>query len=167
MNRSFDAPGTTPAHDDFALANRATPLTPVIAAEIAERGPMTFARFMSLALGHPEHGYYSRPDLAWGAAGDFETSPEVHPVFGYLWARQILECWERLGRPTEFALVEPGAGSGAFAVATLASAVWSGPALADTKLTIATVNNGDMIRMQKLTDDFTAKNPGISLEWVT
>jgi sorbitol/mannitol transport system substrate-binding protein len=41
------------------------------------------------------------------------------------------------------------------------------PAAADTKLTIATVNNGDMIRMQKLTDDFTAKNPDISLEWVT
>lgn len=40
------------------------------------------------------------------------------------------------------------------------------PALAE-KLTIATVNNGDMIRMQKLTDDFTAKNPGIELEWVT
>ncbi len=35
------------------------------------------------------------------------------------------------------------------------------------KLTIATVNNGDMVRMQKLTDDFTAKNPGIKLEWVT
>jgi sorbitol/mannitol transport system substrate-binding protein len=34
-------------------------------------------------------------------------------------------------------------------------------------ITIATVNNGDMIRMQKLTDDFTAKNPGIKLEWVT
>ena len=34
-------------------------------------------------------------------------------------------------------------------------------------LTIATVNNGDMIRMQKLTSDFTDKNPGISLEWVT
>ena len=34
-------------------------------------------------------------------------------------------------------------------------------------LTIATVNNGDMIRMQKLTDDFTAKNPGIELKWVT
>ncbi|MHC8509686.1 MAG: ABC transporter substrate-binding protein [Rhodospirillales bacterium] len=38
---------------------------------------------------------------------------------------------------------------------------------AATKLTIATVNNGDMIRMQKLTDDFTSKNPGIELEWVT
>ena len=34
-------------------------------------------------------------------------------------------------------------------------------------LTIATVNNGDMIRMQKLTDDFKTKNPGIDLEWVT
>ena len=34
-------------------------------------------------------------------------------------------------------------------------------------ITIATVNNGDMIRMQKLTDDFTAKNPDIQLEWVT
>ncbi len=34
-------------------------------------------------------------------------------------------------------------------------------------LTIATVNNGDMIRMQKLTDDFKAKNPGIDVKWVT
>ena len=33
-------------------------------------------------------------------------------------------------------------------------------------LTIATVNNGDMIRMQKLTDDFTAKT-GHKVEWVT
>ncbi len=40
------------------------------------------------------------------------------------------------------------------------------PALAE-KLTIATVNNGDMIRMQKLTDDFTAKYPDIELDWVT
>jgi sorbitol/mannitol transport system substrate-binding protein len=34
-------------------------------------------------------------------------------------------------------------------------------------LTIATVNNSDMIRMQKLTDDFTTTNPDIQLEWVT
>jgi sorbitol/mannitol transport system substrate-binding protein len=34
-------------------------------------------------------------------------------------------------------------------------------------LTIATVNNGDMIRMQKLTDDFTKANPDITLQWVT
>ncbi len=40
-------------------------------------------------------------------------------------------------------------------------------AAAETTLTIATVNNGDMIRMQGLTGDFTAKNPDIAVEWVT
>ena len=42
----------------------------------------------------------------------------------------------------------------------------AGMASAET-LTIATVNNGDMIRMQGLTEDFTSKNPDIQLEWVT
>lgn len=51
-------------------------------------------------------------------------------------------------------------------VGVSALALLASPALAET-LTIATVNNGDMIRMQKLTDDFTAKNPDIELEWVT
>jgi sorbitol/mannitol transport system substrate-binding protein len=52
---------------------------------------------------------------------------------------------------------------GAFALTML-----SGTALAeDTTLTIATVNNGDMITMQKMTDDFTKANPGIKLNWVT
>jgi sorbitol/mannitol transport system substrate-binding protein len=49
---------------------------------------------------------------------------------------------------------------GALAIALASSAS------AET-LTIATVNNADMIRMQKLTDDFTSKNPDIQLEWVT
>ena len=43
----------------------------------------------------------------------------------------------------------------------------SGHALAQTTLTIATVNNGDMIRMQGLTGEFTAENPGIAVKWVT
>ncbi|MBX9463347.1 MAG: ABC transporter substrate-binding protein [Neoaquamicrobium sediminum] len=42
----------------------------------------------------------------------------------------------------------------------------SGTALAET-ITIATVNNGDMIRMQRLAEDFTAKHPDIELQWVT
>ena len=41
-----------------------------------------------------------------------------------------------------------------------------GPAALAETITIATVNNGDMIRMQGLTDDFTAKT-GIDVEWVT
>ncbi|MBK1869858.1 ABC transporter substrate-binding protein [Aestuariivirga sp. YIM B02566] len=50
---------------------------------------------------------------------------------------------------------------------TFALAALSTTALAETKLTIATVNNGDMVRMQTLTEDFTKANPDISLEWVT
>ena len=42
----------------------------------------------------------------------------------------------------------------------------AGMASAET-LTIATVNNGDMIRMQGLTSDFTSANPDIQVEWVT
>jgi sorbitol/mannitol transport system substrate-binding protein len=42
----------------------------------------------------------------------------------------------------------------------------AGMASAET-LTIATVNNGDMIRMQGLTSEFTAANPDIQVEWVT
>ena len=38
---------------------------------------------------------------------------------------------------------------------------------AQTTVTIATVNNGDMIRMQGLADDFTSQHPDITLEWVT
>ncbi len=52
---------------------------------------------------------------------------------------------------------------GAFAFAALASTAMA----EDVTLTIATVNNGDMIRMQKYTDDFTTANPGIKLNWVT
>ncbi|MGF1560546.1 MAG: ABC transporter substrate-binding protein [Geminicoccaceae bacterium] len=52
---------------------------------------------------------------------------------------------------------------------TLAAAVLlAGTSLAQAEtLTIATVNNGDMIRMQKLADHFTSEHPDIELEWVT
>jgi len=47
-----------------------------------------------------------------------------------------------------------------------ASLLVSGQTLAQT-LTIATVNNGDMIRMQGLTEEFTKNNPNITIKWVT
>ena len=53
-----------------------------------------------------------------------------------------------------------------YVASALALAVATG-AQAETTVTIATVNNGDMIRMQGLTEDFTAKHPDIKLEWVT
>ena len=42
----------------------------------------------------------------------------------------------------------------------------AGTAVQADTITIATVNNGDMIRMQGLTEDFTAKT-GHEVEWVT
>ena len=54
---------------------------------------------------------------------------------------------------------------GTAAVGVLAAATMTLSASA-AELTIATVNNGDMIRMQKYTDDFTKKT-GHTVEWVT
>ncbi|WP_417279171.1 ABC transporter substrate-binding protein [Celeribacter sp.] len=50
---------------------------------------------------------------------------------------------------------------GACALAALATGATS------ETITVATVNNGDMIRMQGLMDDFYAKHPDIEVEWVT
>jgi sorbitol/mannitol transport system substrate-binding protein len=50
--------------------------------------------------------------------------------------------------------------------AALSNAACSVPP-SNTTLTIGTVNNGDMVRMQRLAGDFTASNPGITLNWVT
>ncbi len=43
----------------------------------------------------------------------------------------------------------------------------SGAAMAETEITVATVNNGDMVRMQGLMDDFYKKHPDIKVNWVT
>ena len=43
----------------------------------------------------------------------------------------------------------------------------SGAAFAETTITVATVNNGDMIRMQGLMGEFNAKHPDIKVDWVT
>lgn len=87
-------------------------LIELIRAEINQNGPITFARFMERALYEPGLGYYAtsadRPTLK----GDFLTSVEIHPIFGWAVARQIIEMWERLGKPGDFVLREYGAGSG-------------------------------------------------------
>ena len=50
---------------------------------------------------------------------------------------------------------------------SLASSLASPAARADTTLTIATVNNVQMIEMQKLGHVFEEQHPGIHLQWVT
>ncbi len=100
--------------------------------EIAARGRITFARFMELAVGHPEHGYYVSGELRTGFSGDFLTAPETDPIFGQTLARQIVECWERLGRPAGFTVREDGAGRGMLAAHILSEIHHLNPELFDT-----------------------------------
>jgi sorbitol/mannitol transport system substrate-binding protein len=54
-----------------------------------------------------------------------------------------------------------------FTAIALAAAMACGAAQAATELVVATVNNGHMIEMQKLSKNFEAANPDIKLKWVT
>ena len=55
----------------------------------------------------------------------------------------------------------------ALAVAVLTPAFClARPAFADSTITIATVNNGDMVVMQKLSPEFEKLHPDIHLKWV-
>ena len=89
-------------------------------AEIADGGPITFARFMERVLYEPGHGYYRRPEPGPGRAGDFLTAPEAHPIFGAVLGRLAEQAWDALGRPSPFTITEQGAGTGALATGLLA-----------------------------------------------
>ncbi len=90
-------------------------LIEIIKREILTSGEITFARFMELALYHPEQGYYLTAHRRPGRDGDFLTAPEASAYFGLTLARQIAECWERLDRPENFEIREYGSGVGGLA----------------------------------------------------
>jgi len=104
---------------DLEAVGEETDLVERIRAEIAAHGPMTFARFMELALYDPTAGYYRGSEARPGRAGDFLTAPEAHPIFGWALAAQLDEVWHLLGQPVRFLVREHGAGTGALASATL------------------------------------------------
>jgi len=124
-----ERPATWPRSAREYLRRRQEPflghpdLEALIQQRIRSEGPMPFAAFMELALYHPEYGYYNnveRPRI--GPSGDFLTSPETHPAFGFLLARRLLELWQGLACPPEFTVVEMGPGSGSLAGQILAAA---------------------------------------------
>jgi NADH dehydrogenase [ubiquinone] 1 alpha subcomplex assembly factor 7 len=88
-----------------------SPLGELLARRIRETGPITIAEYMAQALGHPEHGYYSRRD-PFGRQGDFITAPEISQIFGELVGLWCADTWERMGRPQPVHLVELGPGRG-------------------------------------------------------
>ena len=84
----------------------------LVKGELLKGGPMTFARFMELALYHPSYGYYGSGRARSGKAGDFYTSPHAGAVFGALIAEVFATLRAGAG---PFCMVEVGAGEGVFA----------------------------------------------------
>lgn len=112
-------------------ANSNRELVELIRGEIEREGRIPFARFMELALYHPEHGYYVRSADRATRAGDFLSAPETHPLFGQAIARQVDEMWRLLDRPRPFTLREYGPGTGSLAEAVLAGLRAEGSGLLD------------------------------------
>ena len=96
-----------------------TPLEQEIRRQIAAEGPLGFDQWMEQALYHPQHGFYSSGGQAGRRGKDFLTSPEVGPLFGAVLANAIDGCWNELGQPNLFTVVEAGAGRGALAASVL------------------------------------------------
>ncbi len=87
---------------------------------IQSSGPIPFAKFMELALYHPEYGYYSSDSLKIGKEGDYYTSPHVHPAFGEVISKVVSRVYEFI-QEKPFTIVEMGAGKGLLALDVLNS----------------------------------------------
>ena len=103
-----------------------------IADVIRERGPLTVAAFMDLALYDTALGYYARAAQRSGRAGDFFTSVDVGSLFGELLEVQL----EDIFRTSDFVLrtfdlVEAGAGNGRLSADILRAAKHRDPAFYD------------------------------------
>jgi len=94
-----------------------TPLAALIREEISRTGPISFERFMDLALYHPRYGYYTRGRDPFGRQGDYFTASQLQPVFGLLMAAQVRALSEEMGRPADFRVLELGPGRGEMAAA--------------------------------------------------
>ena len=102
---------TLPAPPD-ELRQLSNKLSEKIRLEIRGQGPMSFSRYMEMALYQPGLGYYSAGLHKLGELGDFITSPELGSLFAGCLARQIEEVAGKLG---EYDILEIGAGSGRLA----------------------------------------------------
>jgi len=94
-----------------------TPAGEILAAEIERGGPLSFRRFLEVALYHEQYGYYRRPRDPFGKHGDFYTAEQLQPVFGLLMAARARQLYREAGVAEEPTVVELGAGRGEMAAA--------------------------------------------------
>lgn len=123
----------TPTHTTLSQPSGNPLLIELLVDEIRRQGQgrISFARFMETVLYHEELGYYRGPHRKPGRSGDFITSPELHPYFGFTIARQIADCWDRLGQPRRLVVREHGASSGVLAYDIIAALSQQAPDVRD------------------------------------
>jgi SAM-dependent MidA family methyltransferase len=134
-------------------------LADILREKIQREGPITFHDWMEAALYDPEHGYYCRPDRArWGREGDYRTSPERSELFAATFARYFARSYEALGAPTEWTIVEAGAGEGRFAAGVLDSLQKRYPTVfRSTRYVVSDVSAESQARAQSLLQEFREK----------
>tara|TARA_Y100001970_G_scaffold196411_1_gene238821 strand:+ start:2964 stop:4109 length:1146 start_codon:yes stop_codon:yes gene_type:complete len=131
-----------------------TPIAKIIKKLVdSNNGKINFYNFMSTCMTNENFGYYSTKDLSWDNQGDYQTSPEIHPVFGYLWAKQINECWHKMDKPKKIEIIEIGAGSAIFMANICTWLKNQNPDLYDVaKITLLDVSQKRLDEQKKILD---------------
>lgn len=133
-----------------------------IISQIKQTGPIGIDQYMSLCLGHPEHGYYMKQD-PFGASGDFTTAPEISQLYGDMIGLWVLNTYMRLERPMDLTIIECGPGRG-----TLMSDILR---IACQDATFKQAVNVHMVEtspvLQKLQQSALAYTADISCQWHT
>lgn len=107
--------GSSPKIEDITLGAR-------LRERIRLAGPISFHDWMEVALYDSAAGYYCRSDrMRWGREGDYRTAPETSPLFAATFARYFARIYVELGSPSQWTIIEAGAGSGEFAFGVLSS----------------------------------------------
>ncbi len=133
-----------------------SPLLKIISSCISSSSDqqITFAQYMEMCLYYPEYGYYNSRAIAIGSQGDFFTSASISEDFGELLAKKIKQCWDDLGQPDNFQVVEMGAGEGVLAKIILDYLMQKYPQLNDN-LTYLIIEKSQQLKEKqvKMLDD--------------
>lgn len=84
---------------------------------IAQRGGISFAEYMQMALYEPDLGYYVNGSRKFGEQGDFVTAPQISSLFSQCIAKQCQQVLTMAGGD----ILEFGAGTGVMAADILLS----------------------------------------------
>lgn len=127
------------------MASASTELEQRLIERINRDGPITFRDFMQAALYDPELGYYNTERLKIGATGDYYTSSNVHPAFGAVLAKALVELWVEY----PLTLVEIGAGTGQLAFDILSAMRDENPVVFENLTYIIVETSPQMIKRQQ------------------